>query len=101
RLADASELDEIGFEDAVAEGAVLVEWPERAGDRLPADRLDIGLEIAGSGRRATLRAGGAWMSRLERSRAVRAFLDASGWSGATRRHLQGDASTRVYERIAL
>jgi tRNA threonylcarbamoyl adenosine modification protein YjeE len=100
RLADAGELDEIGFEDAVAEGAVLVEWPERAGDRLPADRLDVELEIAGSGRRATLRANGAWTSRLARSRAVRAFLDGAGWKGAARRHLQGDASTRVYERVA-
>jgi tRNA threonylcarbamoyl adenosine modification protein YjeE len=101
RLSDAGELDEIGYDDAVAEGAVLVEWPERAGDRLPEDRLDIELEIAGGGRRATLRAGDGWASRLARSRAVRAFLDGSGWVGATRRHLQGDASTRVYERVAL
>jgi tRNA threonylcarbamoyl adenosine modification protein YjeE len=99
RLSDAGELDEIGFEDAVAEGAVLVEWPERAGDRLPAERLDIALEIAGAGRRAVLRPGGTWPARLSRSRAVRAFLDGAGWPGASRRHLQGDASTRLYERV--
>jgi tRNA threonylcarbamoyl adenosine modification protein YjeE len=100
RLSDAGELDEIGFDDAIGEGAALVEWPERAGGRLPADRLDVELEIAGWGRRATLRTGGTWAARLARSRAVRAFLDASGWRGAMRRHLQGDASTRVYERVA-
>jgi aminoglycoside/choline kinase family phosphotransferase len=32
--------------------------------------------------------------------AVRALLDYSGWPGASRRHLQGDASSRRYERIA-
>src|SRR5438132_151517 len=41
RLSEASELDEIGFEDAIAEGAALVEWPERAEGRLAGDRLDI------------------------------------------------------------
>lgn len=100
RLSDAGELDEIGFDDAVAEGAALVEWPERAGGRLPADRLDITFDMAGTGRSARVEAGGTWPARLDRSGAVRAFLDAAGWPGAARRHLQGDASTRVYERIA-
>ena len=58
RLGTPDELDEIGFDEAAADGAVLVEWPERAGDRLPADRLDIALEIAGAGRRATLAGAG-------------------------------------------
>ena len=36
RLGSSSELDELGFEEALREGAVVVEWPERAGGRLPA-----------------------------------------------------------------
>ena len=99
RIADAEELAELGLDEAIGEGAVLVEWPERAAARLPAERLDITFEIAGSGRRAVLTPGTGWLARLSRSRAVRTFLDRSGWPGATRRYLQGDASTRRYERI--
>ncbi|HEY0301399.1 MAG TPA: hypothetical protein VGC36_08715, partial [Rhizomicrobium sp.] len=38
---------------------------------------------------------------VERSEAIEAFLAASGWGGAKRWPLPGDASTRRYERIAL
>jgi len=99
RLSDASELDEIGFDDAVAEGAALVEWPERAEERLTGDRLDIELLIEGPGRKALLTASESWTARLVRTLDVRTFLDRSGWRQAVRRHLQGDASTRLYERI--
>ncbi len=99
RLASADELDETGFDEARAEGAVLVEWPERAGDRLPGDRLDIRLDIAGAGRRAELSGDPAWQARLERTRSARTLLDRSGWADASRRVLRGDASTRRYERI--
>jgi aminoglycoside/choline kinase family phosphotransferase len=37
----------------------------------------------------------------ERSAAIDAFLSASGWSGAQRMPLPGDASTRRYERLRL
>jgi tRNA threonylcarbamoyl adenosine modification protein YjeE len=94
------ELDEIGFADAAIDGAVLVEWPDRAGDRLPRERLDVALAMAGAGRTATVSGDGAAWPRFQRSHAARALLDAAGWAGATRRHLQGDASTRTYERIA-
>ncbi|MEJ0096770.1 MAG: tRNA (adenosine(37)-N6)-threonylcarbamoyltransferase complex ATPase subunit type 1 TsaE [Bauldia sp.] len=99
RLASPDELDEIGFAEAAEDGAVLVEWPERAGDRLPATALDVAFVIAGAGRRAMVTGGEEILARFARSRAVRAFLDRSAWSGAQRRHLQGDASTRAYERI--
>lgn len=99
RLADASELDELGLEEAIAGGAVLVEWPERADGRLPARRLDLALAIAGTGRTATVTGNAEVLARLARSRAIRGFLDRAGWAGGPRRHLQGDASTRRYERI--
>jgi tRNA threonylcarbamoyl adenosine modification protein YjeE len=94
------ELEEIGFAEAPNEGALLVEWPERAGDRLPAQRLDVSLAIAGQGRTATISGEGEAWVRFQRSHAARALLDSAGWIRATRRHLQGDASTRTYERIA-
>jgi tRNA threonylcarbamoyl adenosine modification protein YjeE len=99
RLSGPDELAETGFADAAAEGAVLVEWPDRAGDLLPADRLTVTLEIAGVGRRATLSGTGTWPARLARTRAIRALLDRAAWPAAPRRHLKGDASSRRYERI--
>lgn len=100
RLAAAGELDEIGFDDAVADGAVLVEWPERARTRLPVDRLELSFEILGDGRKVNITGEGAMLARFRRSRAIRAFLEGADWSGATRRYLQGDASSRAYERIS-
>ena len=67
RLGSADELDEIGLSDAVSEGAVLIEWPERGAGRLPEDRLDIRFEIEGSGRRAELSGSGTWRGRIERT----------------------------------
>jgi tRNA A37 threonylcarbamoyladenosine biosynthesis protein TsaE len=43
RLEGPDELRELGFDEARADGLVLVEWPERLGDALPADRLDVAL----------------------------------------------------------
>jgi tRNA threonylcarbamoyl adenosine modification protein YjeE len=47
RIEQPSELDELGLDEALAEGAVLIEWPERAADRLPPDALQIEIEISG------------------------------------------------------
>lgn len=47
RLESPAELLQLGFDEIVAAPAlVLVEWPERAGDRLPASHVPIGLEHA-------------------------------------------------------
>ncbi len=56
RIDDADELYEIGFEDMISGGAlVLIEWAERAGEILPADRVDITIERTGDdGRRITV-----------------------------------------------
>lgn len=45
RLAGSHELTNLGWDDIVAERAlVIVEWPERAGTRLPADHVSITLQ---------------------------------------------------------
>jgi tRNA threonylcarbamoyl adenosine modification protein YjeE len=51
RLRGAHELANIGWEDILGSGGlVLVEWPERAGGELPASRVDLTLEhVAGAG----------------------------------------------------
>jgi len=48
RLADAEELFAIGFEEYLAEHAILVlEWAERVPEALPKERLDVFLEGSG------------------------------------------------------
>ena len=100
RIGDPAELDELGLIDAVEAGMALVEWPENAGDRLPAARLTIELAMAGAGRRARLSGDPAILARVLRARAAGDFIAAAGFGGAPRRRLAGDASSRAYERVA-
>ena len=78
-----------------------IEWPERAGDWLPADRLDIALEETADRTVASRRADGArgWAARLDRVARARGFLDQTPYAEADARYLQGDASTRSYARL--
>ncbi|MGE0700109.1 MAG: tRNA (adenosine(37)-N6)-threonylcarbamoyltransferase complex ATPase subunit type 1 TsaE [Hyphomicrobiaceae bacterium] len=105
RLSGASDLAEVGFDDALAHGAVLVEWPERAEEAMPADRLEIALAPGSRPdlRDVTLEAHGSWDGRLERLCRMHGFLAAS-LPGAGRlsriAYLQGDASARAYARIS-
>lgn len=52
RIDDAAELAELALDDAVAEGAVLIEWPERLGDRGWPDALQLRLVVTDDGARA-------------------------------------------------
>jgi tRNA threonylcarbamoyladenosine biosynthesis protein TsaE len=63
RLKTADEAFEIGLDEALKDGAAVIEWAERLGHHLPADRLDIEIEIDGDSRRARLRPHGAWEDR--------------------------------------
>lgn len=68
RIRDQAEWLDSGFREYFnAQSACVVEWPERAGTRLPPPTLAILLEIAGTGRRATLSAdtatGRAWRAQ--------------------------------------
>lgn len=101
RLSSPSELDELGFDDALAAGAALVEWPERAGDRLPPAAVEIELAFRGDGRVVRISGEGASFERIARSLAMRDFLEGSGWGKARRRHFVGDASARSYEVVTL
>ena len=66
RLERAEEAWELGVEEAFAEGLSLIEWPERLGPLLPAERLDIRFEqgAAPGTRRARLNGHGRWAARL-------------------------------------
>lgn len=61
RLKRPSELDELGLDEALDDGAALIEWPERAEDRLPPGALTVHL-LADRERRATLAGPARWRS---------------------------------------
>ena len=99
RLGDGSELDELGFDEAAETGIVLCEWPERAAEVLARATLHVRLDTAGDGRLATLSGTPATLARVERSLALRAFIDAQTPAVGERRRFFGDASVRRYETV--
>ena len=103
RIGNADELAELGF-DELREGAVtLLEWPDRAAASLPPDRLDVALTLAPDQgptvRHVRVTGYGVFAARAERMSKMRVFLEAGGFASAARRRIQGDASTRSYERL--
>ncbi len=103
RIKSADELLELGWEEACDGALVLVEWPERAEAALKADRLDMSFSLdrdrGETFRAATLTGIGAFAARLAKAKAIHELLALSGWSRAERQYMQGDASTRAYERL--
>jgi tRNA threonylcarbamoyl adenosine modification protein YjeE len=104
RLEGPGELAELGFDDLPKGAVVLLEWPDRAAGFLPPDRVDVAFTLAPhlgpEHRYARVTGYGAFAPRIERIGVVRRFLDATEFAEAERRRVQGDASTRSYERLA-
>ncbi len=64
RLEDAAEAEELGLDDALADHALLVEWPERLGGKLWEEALRLSLEPTDDGaRRLTALVSTAWEAR--------------------------------------
>jgi len=62
RICSPREIDELGMEEALEDGAALIEWPENAGDRLPEDVLLILLTAEGEqSRRADIAGPTRWV----------------------------------------
>jgi tRNA threonylcarbamoyl adenosine modification protein YjeE len=105
RLSGPRDLAELGFDDLPDETVVLVEWPDRAGGSLPADRLDIALtlmpQLGAEHRTVRITGRDSFGPRVERLKTVLQFLQQAGFGEAERCRMQGDASTRSYDRIAL
>ena len=105
RIMRPEELAELGWDEAAEGALVIVEWPERAGAYLTGDRLDIDFSIdarKGADHRGVVLTGsGSFASRLAVARALHDLVEGTAWEEATRRHMQGDASTRAYERLHL
>ncbi|MBY0613279.1 MAG: tRNA (adenosine(37)-N6)-threonylcarbamoyltransferase complex ATPase subunit type 1 TsaE [Beijerinckiaceae bacterium] len=103
RIKDPAELYELGWDEAAEGALVLVEWAERAGQPLAHDRLDVTFildpEEGSDHRVAVLTGHGEWAARLGMMKKIGLLLENAGWDKATRVHMQGDASTRAYERL--
>jgi len=102
RLASADEAREVGLDAALADGAAIVEWPDRVAELLPESRYQIDLsEIADPAmRRLTLRGFGGASLRVGRICELMAFLERyPRRRGARIAYLEGDASTRSYARL--
>ncbi|MBV9559092.1 MAG: tRNA (adenosine(37)-N6)-threonylcarbamoyltransferase complex ATPase subunit type 1 TsaE [Bradyrhizobium sp.] len=103
RINDVSELEEIGLSPLPEGAVVLIEWPERAPDALPADRIDIALgpqpALGAEARAAEITGHGRMAATVARLETLRRFLDEAGFGVARRRRMAGDASTRSYARL--
>ena len=64
RLERPEDVWELGYEDALEDGVVVIEWPERIGDLAPSNALKINLEIDGNVRKAFIAANEIWRRRL-------------------------------------
>ncbi len=105
RLSEPDDLRELGFEDLPTGAVVLIEWPDRAPDLLPPNRLEIEIKLDaehGPDRRTVSITGHkAFAPRAARLAKTRNFLEKAGFAEAERLRLAGDASTRCYERLTL
>ena len=64
RIDDPAEIDELALDEALEDGALLIEWPERLGARLWPQTLKLTLARDGSGARAlTADVPAAWGGR--------------------------------------
>jgi len=103
RLSGPGELAELGFDDVPDSAVTLLEWPDRAAGALPNDRLDIAFTLSPQQsetfRNAHITGYGAFAARAERIALTHRFLERAGLGLADRKRIQGDASTRSYERL--
>lgn len=105
RIGDPTELDELGWYEMAQTSLVLLEWPERAPEFLHANRLDVALSILpdpDNQRRAITFTGlGSFSERVRRAKSLTQLIETAGFARAKREVIQGDASSRSFERLTL
>lgn len=72
RLERAEQVEELGLDEALADGVSLIEWPDLIAGYLPRDRvLTVALSLHGDGTRsATISGGKSWQDRLATLRGI-------------------------------
>jgi hypothetical protein len=103
RITETSELEEIGLSPSPEGTVLLVEWPERAPDAFPRDRIDVALShrpaLGPAARAAEITGYGKAAAQVSRLKALRLLLDSAGYIDAKRQRMAGDASIRSYARL--
>jgi tRNA threonylcarbamoyladenosine biosynthesis protein TsaE len=68
RLKARDEVVELGLDEALEDGVLLIEWPDRMAELLPRDRLDISFELENSvsERLVKIVARGSWVARVDK-----------------------------------
>src|SRR3979411_887759 len=86
RVSDPSELEEIGLSPLPEATVVLIEWPERAPEALPKDRIDIALRpaLVSTARAADVTGYGKAAAQVARLKALRQFIAEDGYDEASR-----------------
>jgi tRNA threonylcarbamoyladenosine biosynthesis protein TsaE len=64
RIESPADVEELGLEEALDDGAALIEWPERALAWLPEDRLHVSLSLRDGARRAQVSGPQRWQAPL-------------------------------------
>ncbi|MDQ0503785.1 tRNA (adenosine(37)-N6)-threonylcarbamoyltransferase complex ATPase subunit type 1 TsaE [Xanthobacter agilis] len=105
RIVEDEELDEIGWDEIGDDALLLVEWADRAGERLSESRVDVLLALAPDlgphARICVLTGHGALAERLNRLHLAESLVESAGFGPSERQFVQGDASTRSYTRLVL
>jgi N-acetylmuramate 1-kinase len=104
RIADPLEINELGLDEMMRGSLTIIEWPDRLPPALvAADRLEVRLTLAADGdieRRSGIVTGyGRIAARIRREAMISGFLVGTGYEQAARELIQGDASSRAYERL--
>jgi tRNA threonylcarbamoyladenosine biosynthesis protein TsaE len=64
RIESPAEVEELGLDEALDDGAALIEWPERALAWMPEDRLHVSLSLEDGSRRAQLSGPQRWAAPM-------------------------------------
>ncbi|RCL01060.1 MAG: putative phosphotransferase [Candidatus Tokpelaia sp. JSC188] len=101
RVDRLEEIEELGFEQALEDGILLIEWPKETEKMFGIAQFSIFLEYEGDGRLVTIKTEKDATARFERSFFIRSFLKENKREKAIRRYFLEDASRRSYETLML
>lgn len=101
RTSTEAEVHELGLADLVTSHLLIIEWRHASIETLGEAKLILEFTGAGNSRDVDISAQGACVDLMTRFYAIETFLIQQGWGKAVRKFLDGDASSRRYERLWL
>ena len=100
RISCGDEIEELGIEDALRTGIVILEWPEQAGSTLRANRIELSFDLTSELTRSlSVNGDDEICARYMRSAQIGDFLRTYKDLKFTRQPIAADASARDYEMV--